>query len=120
MIEANYFFGEEERNEQRMEIMCGRYYEMAHTHTVIAVNSVGEGLIKVCGQSGPIGPDDLLVTSSLPGVAMRQNVERLDSGEADDLVRRCTVAKARVGKGQQITFASADEVKVIPCIYLGG
>jgi hypothetical protein len=51
------------------------------------------------------------VTSSIAGVAMRQN---------DDLVRGYTVAKARVNKGETIGFASADEIVVIPCIYLGG
>lgn len=103
-----------------MDIMSGSYYDLADTHTLVAVNGVGEGLIKVCGQGGPIGPDDLLVTSSIPGVAMRQNVYQVDNGVADDLVRRCTVAKARVAKGQQITFSAADQVAVIPCIYLGG
>jgi len=106
----------------RMEIMAGPYYEMADTHTLLAVNGVGEGLIKVCGEGGPIGPDDLLVTSSTPGVAMRQNVriDGLATREADDVVRGYTVAKARVDKGQAITFASDDTVIVIPCIYLGG
>lgn len=51
----------------------------------VTVNSHGEGGILVCGEGGDIRNGDLLVSSSTPGLAMRQ---------ADDLVRSCTVAKA--------------------------
>jgi len=102
---------EAEGSIQILDIMSGAYYEMGETHTLVTVNGVGEGMIKVCGEGGPIGPDDLLVSSSTRGAAMRQD---------DDLVRGYTVAKARVNAGQQVTFADPGEVKLIPCIYLGG
>jgi hypothetical protein len=100
--------------------MSEAYHAMASTHQLVAMNGVGEGWIKVCGEGGPLQADDLLVTSSIPGVAQRQNVGQDPAGVADDLVRGYTVAKARVAKGQSIQFASNDEVIVVPCIYLGG
>lgn len=92
------------------DIMHGSFYDLGASHTLVAMNSVGEGMLKVCGEGGPIAPDDLLVASSTPGVAMKQ---------ADDIMRGYTVAKARIGKGQTITFDGA-EVKLLPCIYLCG
>jgi len=71
------------------------------------VNSVGEGLMNVCGEGGDIEAGDLIVTSSMAGKGMKQ---------ADDIVRGYTVAKAR----ESVTFSSADEVKQIACIYLCG
>jgi hypothetical protein len=111
MIEANWRRSDTNDLDTHMEIMGASYYELADSHTVVAFNAVGEGRIKVCGEGGPIQADDLLVTSSIPGVAMRQ---------ADDLVRGYTVAKARVAKCGLIEFADPSEVKAIPCIYLGG
>ena len=58
---------------------------MAETHDVCGVNSVGEGLINVCGENGNISKGDLIVTSSLAGKGMKQS---------DDIVRAVTVAKA--------------------------
>lgn len=51
----------------------------------VMVNSGGEGGILVCDQNGHICNGDLLVSSALTGLAMRQG---------DDIVRSCTVAKA--------------------------
>ncbi|GLC54538.1 hypothetical protein PLESTB_000877300 [Pleodorina starrii] len=51
----------------------------------VVVNSVGEGGILVCNSNGPIQNGDLLVTSPVPGHAMRQD---------DDVYTAATVAKA--------------------------
>jgi hypothetical protein len=121
MIDARAYSADADGNATHVhELMSGSYYAMADTHTLVAVNAVGEGSIKVCGEGGPIGPDDLLVTSSIPGVAMRQNIGADSSCPVDDVVRCYTVAKARVAAGQTIEFASTDTILVIPCIYLGG
>jgi hypothetical protein len=74
---------------------------------VLNVNAVGEGLINVCGENGNIEAGDLIVTSNMPGKGMRQD---------DDIVRNCTVARAREG----VTFSTPNEVKQIACIYLCG
>lgn len=116
----SYSFDEDGKLLHVHELMTDSYYTLADSHTLVAVNAVGEGSIKVCGESGPIGPDDLLVASSTPGVAMRQNVGQLAGGAADDVVRCYTVAKARVAPGQAVEFAHADSILVVPCIYLGG
>jgi hypothetical protein len=76
-------------------------------YTYVVINALGEGLISVCGENGDIAVGDLIVTSSTPGKGMKQ---------ADDIVRSCTVAKAR----EAVTFASPTEVKQIACIYLCG
>jgi hypothetical protein len=120
MIDARSYSEDAEGNPITHDLMAGAYYDLADSHTLVAVNAVGEGSIKVCGEGGPIGPDDLLVTSSIPGVAMRQNIGADSSCPVDDVVRCYTVAKARVAAGQTIEFASTDTILVIPCIYLGG
>lgn len=53
--------------------------------TKMIVNSVGEGCIWVCDQNGDIKNGDLIVTSDVPGMGMRQD---------DDIIRNYTVAKA--------------------------
>jgi hypothetical protein len=73
----------------------------------ISVNSVGEGLINVCGENGDFEAGDLIVTSSMPGKGMKQS---------DDFVRACTVAKIR----EAVTFSSPTEVKTVACIYMCG
>jgi len=73
----------------------------------IAINAIGEGQVLVCGENGDIETGDLIVSSSIPGKGMKQS---------DDIVRGCTVAKAR----ENVTFSSPDEVKLVACIYLCG
>lgn len=73
----------------------------------ISINSIGEGLINVCGQNGNIEAGDLIVSSSIPGKGMKQ---------ADDIIRNYTVAKAR----ESVTFNSLTEVKQVACTYLCG
>ena len=76
-------------------------YDMAR------INAVGEGCINVCGRGGDILPGDLIVTSTMRGKGQKQ---------ADDLVRSCTVAKAR----EAVVFSHPDEIKQIACIYMCG
>lgn len=73
----------------------------------VKVNSVGEGKINVCGVGGPIEVGDLLVTSGVPGKAMRQD---------DDVLRSCTVARAR----EAVDVRTPNDVAQIACIYLCG
>ena len=83
------------------------YKYLYDTHKNIVINSVGEGLVNVCGENGNIEIGDLIVSSSTTGKGMKQS---------DDIVRGCTVAKAR----EAVTFSSPDEVQQIACIYLCG
>jgi hypothetical protein len=71
------------------------------------MNALGEGQINVCGEGGDLEVGDLIVTSSTPGKGMRQ---------ADDIVRGCTVARAR----EAVTFSGPTDVKLVACIYLCG
>ena len=82
------------------------YSDLGDYNKVI-FNALGEGLINVCGEGGPIEVGDLIVTSSIAGKGMKQ---------ADDIIRGYTVAKAR----ESVTFTSADEIKQIACIYVAG
>lgn len=86
---------------------CEGFDVVAADYDLIQVNSVGEGCINVCGEGGDIEIGDLIVTSSMPGKGMKQ---------ADDLVRACTVAKAR----ENVAFSSPSEQKLIACVYLCG
>ena len=69
----------------------------------LIVNAVGEGGIWVCGQNGDIQNGDLIVTSDIPGVGMKQD---------DDIIKNYTVAKATC----DVIFKN-DEKKFIGCIY---
>lgn len=69
----------------------------------LIVNAVGEGGIWVCGQNGDIQNGDLIVTSDIPGVGMKQD---------DDIIKNYTVAKATC----DVIFKDAEK-KFIGCIY---
>lgn len=88
-------------------VLDPQYDYLYPIHKNIVINSVGEGLVNVCGENGNIEIGDLIVSSSTTGKGMKQS---------DDIVRGCTVAKAR----EAVTFSSPDEVQQIACIYLCG
>jgi hypothetical protein len=92
---------------QTITVTNTQYVPIPSGQRVVNVNALGEGAINVCGQGGDIEIGDLIVTSSIPGKGMKQS---------DDLVRSCTVAKAR----EAVSFSSASEVKRIACIYMAG
>lgn len=83
------------------------YYEVKDQYDYVAINSLGEGQLLVCGRGGDLEAGDLIVASSMPGKGQKQ---------ADDIVRGYTVAKSR----ENVTFSSPDEVKMVACIYLCG
>jgi hypothetical protein len=83
------------------------YQPIVDTHDYVAINSVGEGQINVCGENGNLQVGDLIVCSSMAGKGMKQS---------DDLVRSTTVAKIR----ENVAFASPTEVKLVSCIYMCG
>ena len=86
---------------------------LAERYQRLTVNGCGEGLILVCGRGGDIAVGDFICTSSMRGKGQRQND---GTGEPDDLVRRCTVAKAT----EPAVFDDPDQVKLVACIYLCG
>lgn len=86
---------------------------LAKHYTRLSVNGCGEGLVLVCGRGGDIAVGDYISTSSMRGKGQRQNDEH---GMAEDLQRRCTVAKAT----QAMAFNGADDIALIACIYLCG
>jgi predicted phage tail protein len=88
-------------------VLRPEYAHLLDDSRIIGCNSVGEGQINVCGESGNISAGDLIVTSSMAGKGMKQ---------ADDIIRAKTVAKAR----ESITFTDPTQVKMIACIYLCG
>jgi hypothetical protein len=83
------------------------YQPIVDTHDYVAINSIGEGQMNVCGENGDLQVGDLIVCSSIPGKGMKQS---------DDLVRSTTVAKIR----ENVAFASPTEVKLVSCIYMCG
>lgn len=83
------------------------YQPIVDTHDYVAINSIGEGQMNVCGENGDFQVGDLIVCSSIPGKGMKQS---------DDVVRSTTVAKIR----ENVAFASPTEVKLVSCIYMCG
>ena len=84
-------------------ILDPQYQSVVDNNDMIIINSVGEGLINVCGEGGNIEIGDLITSSSTPGKGMRQ---------ADDLVHNYTVAKAR----EAYAFTGTEIVQ-IACTY---
>jgi len=83
------------------------YASLLTSHDYIYTNSLGEGQVNVCGESGDIAIGDLIVSSGTAGKGMKQS---------DDVIRSSTVCKAR----EAITFAQASDTGQIACIYLCG
>ena len=84
-----------------------QYIEIHTNSRYITINSLGEGLINVCGEGGNIDVGDLITSSSMLGKGMKQH---------DDIIRNYTVAKSR----ETVVFTSPTEIKQIACIYLCG
>ena len=83
------------------------YSTLYSNYKGIVLNSVGEGLINVCGENGNLEIGDLITTSNIAGKGMKQS---------DDILRGYTVAKAR----EAVTFNDATTVQQIACIYVCG
>ena len=71
------------------------------------INSIGEGGILVCNENGNIENGDLLCSSSIQGIACKQD---------DDIVRNYTIGKAT----QYYNFIDSNERKLIGCVYYCG
>lgn len=93
--------------ETGLPYMSAEWVIYCDTHTAVIINSVGEGLINVCGRNGNLSKGDLIVCSDLPGKGQKQD---------DGIIRNTTVARSRV----DVIFDYPDEVKLVPCIYLCG
>ena len=68
------------------------------------INSIGEGGILVCNENGNIENGDYLCSSSITGIAMKQD---------DDILHNYTLAKAT----QDYNFVDSNERKLIGCSY---
>lgn len=89
------------------QIMYPEYDLYKNDYQYCGINAVGEGQVYVCGEAGDIAAGDLIVTSSIPGVGMKQS---------DNIVRNITVAKAR----EAVTFTDTTTPQLVACIYLCG
>ena len=78
--------------------------EVINKINVLGSDRISQETIAVFGD---IEIGDLISSSSTTGKGMKQD---------DDIVRSCTVGKAR----EAVTFASASTVKQIACIYMCG
>jgi hypothetical protein len=84
-------------------ILDPKYQDIYDANDLIIINSLGEGLINVCGEGGNIEAGDYITSSSIPGKGMKQ---------ADDLMHNYTVAKAR----ESYTF-TGNEIYQLACSY---
>ena len=90
-----------------LDISKKTWYNLTQKFNVIHINSVGEGMINVCGQNGDLEIGDLITTSHILGKGMKQS---------DDIIRNYTVAKVR----ENVKFDSPEQVKMVACIYMCG
>ena len=90
-----------------LDISKKTWYNLTQKFNIIHINSVGEGMLNVCGENGDLEAGDLITTSSTLGKGMKQD---------DDIIRNYTVAKVR----ENVKFDSKDQVKLVACIYLCG
>ncbi|ABC28310.1 hypothetical protein HCH_01450 [Hahella chejuensis KCTC 2396] len=95
-------------NPEHFDMTDDKFTELEDTYTAGIMNALGEGQILVCGESGDIEIGDYIVTSSRPGVGMRQE---------DDVLRSYTIAEAR--EAVNWTEEGSDE-RLISCKYLCG
>ena len=83
----------------------------------LTINSVGEGAILVCNLEGNIENGDLITTSTVEGIACRQE---------DDLIHNYTVAKATINCDFDLNSnnyncyldENGNKIALISCIYL--
>lgn len=80
------------------------FVDIYNNNNLIAINSLGEGQINVCGLGGNIEIGDFITSSNIPGKGMKQS---------DNIFHSYTVAKAR----ESVVFSSPEEIKQIACIY---
>jgi hypothetical protein len=73
----------------------------------LIINSIGEGGILVCNQGGHIWNGDLLCSSDIQGIAMKQD---------SDFIMNYTIGKAT----QDYIFESSIDYKLIGCVYYAG
>jgi hypothetical protein len=88
-------------------VLNPQYSTLMSEYDTISINSLGEGMINVCGEGGDIEVGDAITTSSIPGKGMKQS---------DDIIHTYTVAKAR----ESVTFTDTTTSKMISCIYVAG
>jgi hypothetical protein len=88
-------------------VLYPEYDEYKEQYNYCAANAVGEGQVYVCGENGNIAAGDLIVTSSIAGVGMKQS---------DNIVKNITVAKAR----EAVNFDDPTTPQLVACIYLCG
>ena len=86
-----------------IEVLDPQYADVLAANDQIIINSLGEGLINVCGEGGNIEIGDYICSSSTLGKGMKQS---------DDLMHNYTVAKSR----EAYTFTS-NEIVQIACTY---
>lgn len=86
---------------------------LVDNYDLVTVNALGEGQMSVCGRGGALEAGDYIVTSDLAGQGQRQNDV---NGDAEDILRRGTVAQAMIG----VTFDDPDQIKLVPVFYRCG
>jgi hypothetical protein len=96
-----------------VDLSAARRKTFMAKYDLAVINGLGEGQMNVCGLGGDIEVGDFICSSAIPGKGQRQNDE---NGKADDMRRRCTVARAR----ESVKFTDAAEVKKMAVTYKSG
>ena len=102
--EQNRYPGSDDKRCFQIGTMCFKAEKKVDSMKII-VNSVGEGGIWVCNQNGNIYNGDLIVSSDVRGVGMKQN---------DDIIRSYTVCKATC---DAVFTCIGPSSRFIGCVY---
>ena len=86
-VVSNYNDTSPESNDHGQHDYDNKHIFFNDLHGRIRVNSIGEGMVWVVDENGPIENGDYIVSSSVMGYGMRQE---------DDIMRSCTVAKSTI------------------------
>jgi hypothetical protein len=101
--ETKRYPGSDDKRCFQIGTMCFKTEKKVDSRKII-VNSVGEGGIWVCNQNGNISNGDLIVSSDIPGIGMKQD---------DDIIRNYTVCKSTC----DAEFKDGVDRAFIGCIY---
>lgn len=94
----------EDFDEDGKPIPVKYYAELCERYDLVKMNAVGEGQVLVSGANGNIHQGDLITSSGLPGIGMRQD---------GDTFKVYTIAQAR----EPILFDSPTDVRLVACYY---
>ncbi len=88
----------------------------------IRINSIGEGLIRVCDETGPIEAGDLICSSSIKGYGMKQRGSTIKSSTVAKCLEDCDFTDDETFNEDKYekTFPNYSKWRYVACVYYCG